>query len=54
MEVPELKKRTKKESVLVQEEEITEQEKDQRENIEVENSAEKYEADATVVPQQTL
>ena len=54
MEVPEVKKRTQKDSVLVQEEVITEQGKEQQENIEVENSAEKSEADATVVPQQTL
>ncbi|KAL5569553.1 hypothetical protein UlMin_026128 [Ulmus minor] len=54
VEVPEVKKRTQKDSVLVQEEEITEQGKDQCENIEVENSAEKSEVDATVVPQQNL
>ena len=54
VEVPEVKKRTKKDCVVVQEEVITEQEKDQQETIEVENSAGKSEADATVVPQQTL
>ncbi|KAL5551770.1 hypothetical protein UlMin_001946 [Ulmus minor] len=54
VEVPEVKKRTQKDSVVVQEEVITEQGNEQRENIEVENSAEKSEADATIVPQQTL
>ncbi|KAL5573542.1 hypothetical protein UlMin_023139 [Ulmus minor] len=54
VEVPEARKRAQKESDLVQEEVITEQEKNQQENIEVENSAEKSDADASVVPQQTL
>ena len=54
MEGLEENKRTKKDSVVVQEEVITEQRKDQQENIEVENSAEKSEADATTVPQQNL
>ncbi|KAL5576436.1 hypothetical protein UlMin_018135 [Ulmus minor] len=53
VEVPEARKRAQKESDLVQEEVITEQEKNQQENIEVENSAEKSDADASVVPQQT-
>ncbi|KAL5539888.1 hypothetical protein UlMin_042923 [Ulmus minor] len=53
VEVPEARKRAQKESDLVQEEVITEQEKNQQENIEVENSAKKSDADASVVPQQT-
>ena len=47
---PEVKKRTQKDSDLVQEDVITERGKDQRENIEVENSAKKSEVDPTVVP----
>ncbi|KAL5569743.1 hypothetical protein UlMin_026318 [Ulmus minor] len=54
VEVPEARKRAQKESDLVQDEVITEQEKNQQENIEVENSAEKSDANASVEPQQTL
>ena len=54
MEAPEVKKRTPKDSVLAQEEERIEQGKAQRESIEVENSAEKSEANAIAVPQQNL
>ncbi|KAL5574287.1 hypothetical protein UlMin_023884 [Ulmus minor] len=52
VEVPEASKRTQKESDLVQEEVPTEQAKNQQENREVENSAEKSDADVSVVPQQ--
>ncbi|KAL5571515.1 hypothetical protein UlMin_021112 [Ulmus minor] len=52
VEVPEASKRTQKESDLVQEGVITEQVKNQQENREVENSAEKSDADVSVVPQQ--
>ncbi|KAL5573431.1 hypothetical protein UlMin_023028 [Ulmus minor] len=52
VEVPEASKRTQKESDLVQEEVITEQVKNQQENKEVKNSAEKSDADVPVVPQQ--
>ena len=54
MEAPEVKKRNQKDSVLAQEDEITEQGKAQRESIEVENSVEKSGANATTVPQQNL
>ncbi|KAL5549722.1 hypothetical protein UlMin_004953 [Ulmus minor] len=53
VEVPEARKRNQKESDLVQEEGITEQAKIQQENREVENSAEKSDADVSVVLQQT-
>ncbi|KAL5578038.1 hypothetical protein UlMin_019737 [Ulmus minor] len=53
VEVPEARKKAQKESDLVQEEVITEQEKNQQENIEVENSAKKSDVDASVLPQQT-
>ncbi|KAL5568115.1 hypothetical protein UlMin_024690 [Ulmus minor] len=52
VEIPEASKRTQKESDLVQEGVITEQVKNQQENREVENSAEKSDADVSVVPQQ--
>ncbi|KAL5550171.1 hypothetical protein UlMin_000347 [Ulmus minor] len=52
VEVPEASKRTQKESDLVQEEVPIEQAKNQQENREVEISAEKSEADVSVVPQQ--
>ncbi|KAL5539546.1 hypothetical protein UlMin_045339 [Ulmus minor] len=52
VEVPEASKRTQKESDLVQEEVPTEQAKNQQENREVEISAEKSDADVSVVPQQ--
>ncbi|KAL5559484.1 hypothetical protein UlMin_035695 [Ulmus minor] len=53
VEVPEASKRTQKESDLVQEEVPTEQAKNQQENREVEISAEKSDADVSVVPQQS-
>ncbi|KAL5563283.1 hypothetical protein UlMin_033030 [Ulmus minor] len=53
VEVPKSRKRAQKESDLVQEEVIIEQEKNQQENIEVENSTEKSDADASVLPQKT-
>ncbi|KAL5542129.1 hypothetical protein UlMin_009839 [Ulmus minor] len=53
VEVPKASKRTQKESDLVQEEVPTEQAKNQQENREVEISAEKSDADVSVVPQQS-
>ncbi|KAL5560827.1 hypothetical protein UlMin_037038 [Ulmus minor] len=53
LEVPEASKRTQKESDLVQEEVPTEQAKNQQENRKVENSAEKSDAENSVVPQQS-
>ncbi|KAL5573532.1 hypothetical protein UlMin_023129 [Ulmus minor] len=52
LEVPEASKRTQKESDLAQEEVITEQVKNQQENRDVEKTAEKSDADVSVVPQQ--
>ncbi|KAL5560677.1 hypothetical protein UlMin_036888 [Ulmus minor] len=53
LEAPEASKRSQKESDLVQEEVPTEQAKNQQENREVEISAEKSDADISVVPQQS-
>ncbi|KAL5549463.1 hypothetical protein UlMin_004694 [Ulmus minor] len=53
VEAPEASKRTQKESDLVQEEVPTEQAKNQQENRKVENSAEKSDAENSVVPQQS-
>ena len=50
VEVPEVKKRTKKDSDLVQEEVIKEQGKAQGESIEVENSTENSGVNATAMP----